>query len=175
VADWLPLLEDVQRAYESLLVATDAIDPVVRQTLVINNRKETLRCCAVRASSARDGADASSGGITTATPYGVSLPHAPGNSGGAGRRDGKGPWKSGLAGTLGMGGQGPPMKRDRLPLASEVLIRRSAAVVFPSSDEWRSSLEEIAVVEVGGDYYEDQQARLRFANEWLRQEDKRGR
>jgi hypothetical protein len=50
-SSWLPLLEAVAHAKESLLVVADTIDRHLLKTLAINSARETLACCAVRASS----------------------------------------------------------------------------------------------------------------------------
>jgi hypothetical protein len=53
VAAWLPLMETIAQAGESLLVVTDTIDGELLSTFVVNASKGTLRVCAVEAASDR--------------------------------------------------------------------------------------------------------------------------
>ena len=55
--------------------------------------------------------------------------------------------------------------RDRLPLIREAWIRRTASALFPDEGEaapFGSALQDFAVIETGGENYEDQRDRLRF-------------
>jgi hypothetical protein len=47
LATWLPLMESIAAAGESLLVVTESIDSELLQTFVVNAFKGTLRVCAV--------------------------------------------------------------------------------------------------------------------------------
>jgi hypothetical protein len=49
--DWLPLLEAVAEAKESLLLVAETIDRSLLRTLTINAARETLACCAVSVGS----------------------------------------------------------------------------------------------------------------------------
>jgi hypothetical protein len=161
--DWLPLMEAVARNYESLLVVTDEIDPVLLATFIINTRKDTLVCCAVRPVPISEQSWLE--GVTADKPEGLRLSLSDSSFGRRGHR----------RESFGKGRHSPPKRADEVPLCEEALVRKAAAVVFPLAGEWSASLENVAVIQVGGEYHEDQQARLRFVNEWLRQQDKRGR
>jgi hypothetical protein len=63
--------------------------------------------------------------------------------------------------------ESPSRTADRLPQAAEAWIRRTATVLFPSTNptsdyEWRSSLSDVAIISVGGENHDDQLDRLRF-------------
>jgi hypothetical protein len=56
----------------------------------------------------------------------------------------------------------PPEKAQRLPQVLLAWIRRTATVLFPESEEaWLSGLDDLTVISVGGENYDDQQDRLR--------------
>jgi hypothetical protein len=52
--EWLPLMEGVQREYESLLLVTNDIDLMLLLTFIMNARKETLSCCVVHSAPLRE-------------------------------------------------------------------------------------------------------------------------
>jgi hypothetical protein len=162
VQDWVPLMEGVLRTYESLLVVTDEIDPMLLAAFRINAHKKTLSCCVVR--TAPVSGPSWSGGVTAEKPQGPRLSLPKSTFGRGGHRTDQ---------SFGKGRHSPPKQVDGLPLGEEALIRKAAGMFFPTTEEWSASLEDVAVIEVGGDHYEDQEARLRFVNEWLRQQDKR--
>lgn len=172
VQEWLPLLEGVQREYESLLLVTDEIDPALLATFLINARKDVLSCCV--AHPAPLSGPPRSASVTAAKPEGLQLSLPDSGLGRRGRGSEKNSGVAGLGEPPGKGRHSPPKRADEVYLAEEVLVRKGAGVVFPSAQEWSGSLEDFAVIEVGGDHSEDQQARLRFVNEWLRQQDRRG-
>ncbi len=64
---WLPLMEAVVAAGESLLVVTETIDSELLQTFVVNNSKGTLRVCAIHPARDRHG-KAGAAGAQFATP-----------------------------------------------------------------------------------------------------------
>ena len=66
LAAWLPLMEAIVAAGESLLVVTDTIDSELLQTFVVNSFKGTLLVCAVQPARDRYGSPAP--GSQFATP-----------------------------------------------------------------------------------------------------------
>jgi hypothetical protein len=173
VQEWLPLMESVQRNYESLLLVTDEIDAVLLATFIINARRETMGCCVVHSASLSE--HPKPGSVTAEKPEGLRLSLWDSTFGGRRNRSEKPSAATRSTEGLGKGRHSPPKGVDGVPLGEEVHVRKAAAMVIPLAEEWPASLEDVVVVEVGGDYYEDQQARLRFANKWLREQDKRGR
>ncbi len=74
----------------------------------------------------------------------------------------------------GRANSGPPESALKLPVVLEAWVRKRATVVFPSpSSNWASDAEEICVIEIGGEDQADQQARIRFFADTLRQEDEK--
>lgn len=59
LAAWLPLMEAIAGAGESLLVITETIESELLQTFVVNNFKGSLRVCAVHPLGDRSGSAAS--------------------------------------------------------------------------------------------------------------------
>ena len=57
---WLPLLDSVATAKESLLLVTEEIDRTLLETLIVNSLKGTLACCAVYLDERRNAAVATS-------------------------------------------------------------------------------------------------------------------
>ncbi|MBA3387296.1 MAG: hypothetical protein H0T95_11895 [Chthoniobacterales bacterium] len=70
----------------------------------------------------------------------------------------------------------PPTGPDRLLRVDEVWIRRTATACFPDAGDPLSSaaaLQNLAIIETGGENHEDQYARLRFLMRELQQTDGR--
>lgn len=60
---WIPLMEAVVAAGESLLVVTREISTELLQTVIVNSLKKTLSCCAVRAAENLPGYGMPGGGL----------------------------------------------------------------------------------------------------------------
>jgi hypothetical protein len=70
----------------------------------------------------------------------------------------------------------PPKAPDQLMRIDDVLVRRTATVLFPATGEPlanSSALENIVVVETGGENHEDQRDRMRFLMQELQRPDRR--
>ncbi|MEP6955651.1 MAG: hypothetical protein ABI883_02410 [Chthoniobacterales bacterium] len=65
---WLPLMEAVVAAGESLLVVTETIDSELLQTFVVNALKGTLRVCAIHPARDRHGKASAAAAAQFATP-----------------------------------------------------------------------------------------------------------
>lgn len=48
ISDWIPLMETIAQAGESLLLITSEVSPELLHTFIVNSSKETLACCVVR-------------------------------------------------------------------------------------------------------------------------------
>ena len=128
IASWLPLMEAIVAARESLLVVTETIGSELLHTFVVNALKATLPVCVVHPIGIRANPSAHT--------------ESPGRSNAARLEP-----------------------RDRLPLIHEAWIRRTASALFPDEGEaapFGSALQDFAVIETGGENYEDQRDRLRF-------------
>ncbi len=126
---WLPLMEAIAAAGESLIVVTGSIERQLLQTLLVNFLKSTLCACVIGPGKDR---------------YGSALPGVEG---------------------LGRAFSSPPHTPAELPLVAEAWIRRTASVLLPAAGEsWPSaaSLQDLTIIETGGDHAEDQRDRLRF-------------
>lgn len=55
LSQWLPLMEAIAKAGESLLVVTKEISTELLQTIIVNALKKTLSCCAIRAAENQPG------------------------------------------------------------------------------------------------------------------------
>jgi hypothetical protein len=131
--DWLPMLESLAKARQSLLVVTERIHEPVLRCFVVNSVSGGVDICVVHLSQSV--ADQS-------VIFGKPL-------------------------------YGPPSDIDVLPVVSEAWIRRDSTLVFlESPDDFRSVAEEVIIIEVGGDDFEDQQARLRYASDIIRRREK---
>jgi hypothetical protein len=77
----------------------------------------------------------------------------------------------GIYSELTSGSSGPPRDILKLPRAAEAWIRKRSCVIFDNTNLGSDDLEEIAVIEVGGEDLADQQARVTFLADKLRNED----
>jgi hypothetical protein len=122
LAAWLPLMESVVAAGESLLVVTETIDSELLATFIVNAFKGTLRVRVVH--PRRSGNPAAGAQFAT-----------------------------------------PPTGLDQLLRIDDVWVRRTATVCFPDVGDPLSSaaaLQDLVVIETGGENHEDQHDRLRF-------------
>jgi hypothetical protein len=132
ISEWIPLMEAIAQAGESLLLVTREVSTDLLHTFIVNSLRETLACCVVRA------AEDLSGLVLSAANTSWGFVEA------------------------------PPRTARLLPKAAEAWIRRNATVLFPSQDsEWRSIVNEITVISVGGKNQDDQHERLRFLVETI--------
>jgi hypothetical protein len=135
ISEWIPLMEAIAQAGESLLIVTREISSELLHTLIVNALKETLGCCVVRAAE-----------------------NLPG-------------WGSSAINTSWEFVETPPRTARNLPKAAEAWSRRNATVLFPSSEsEWRTVVNDITVISVGGKNQDDQHDRLRFLVETIQDE-----
>lgn len=66
----------------------------------------------------------------------------------------------------------PPNEASGLPMMEEAWLRKDASVVFPQFPEnCQSITQDITVIEVGGEDFDNQQARLRFLSDAIRRSD----
>jgi hypothetical protein len=135
ISEWIPLMEALAQAGESLPIVTKEISTELLHTLIVNALRETLGCCAVRAVQNLPASGLSA--INTSWEFVES----------------------------------PPKTARLLPKAAETWSRRNATVLFPSSDsEWRTVVNDITVISVGGKNQDDQHDRLRFLVETIQDE-----
>lgn len=131
--DWLPMLEALNKAGQSLLVVTERIHEPVLRCFIVNSVSGAVDICVVHLNQRI--ADRS---IIFGKPL-----------------------------------YGPPSDIGVLPAISEAWIRKdSTLVLLDSPDDFRSVAEEVFIIEVGGDDFEDQQARLRYASDIIRRRGK---
>lgn len=144
VNNWLPFMESLAQLGESLVIITPGIENDELLTVfIVNTHKSTLRVCPILPqkpyldnleSFAEQLADLQQINPRFAKKI---LPFI---------RTGEAPAKD---------------IREYLPIIENIWIRTYASVAFPKSEETRGSLlHDIAIINVGGDNYDEQQEKL---------------
>jgi len=143
IMDWVPLLEAVAKANESLLVLVDRVTPgPLLATLIINAEREILSLGLALVGGAGSSASL---GAELARAAGLKAKHV------APRR-----------------GEAPTAKLERLPQADFAVLRRaSAAVCFAPGGALDALGEPGVVIRVGGSCRDDQDAGVAYLAERL--------
>lgn len=143
VEEWLPLLEELVREDETLLViAEETEEGDLLSTFLVNLEREVLW-----AGVAAPGRELRDLAATIATATGSSVDN------------------------FSIPGASAPDEHVRiaLPLADAAYLRQDTCFLFPSEDQdWEAALEEIAVIQVGGRDADEQRERLLLLCEALR-------